>query len=487
MLPYKTLIQLDPDSRVPRYLQICHELIGHISDGTIAPGQRLPGSRQLGMLLSLNRRTVIAAYDELAAQGWVIVRPSKGYFVSEQLPGIKPRKDRPQPGHQEMVRTAFDLVSPSAVPAVRPRAVAINDGYPDVRLAPLKELSKNYAYILRSPMANQLMSYRQNYLGDEPLRQELARYLAETRSIHVPVDNIMTTRGSLMAFFILFTTLFQSGSKEVIVGYPGFNECYETIRLAGGQLHFVPVDHDGMQTEAIAVLCRKRSIRAVFIIPHHHYPTTVSLSATRRMELLALAEQYGFAIIEDDYDYDFHYASAPILPIASMDNAGSVAYVGSFSKTVAPSLRLGFIVAPRQLIEAAAQVSKHIDSYGNSAMERSVAMLFQEGLIRRHMRKALKTYRERRDYFCQQLQVQMADYLDFQKPEGGLALWAQLKQHSLARLVAQGQRVGINIPDGLGYYAQAYEADALRIGFASMTQQEADELIGYMRRALQAD
>jgi len=301
------------------------------------------------------------------------------------------------------------------------------------------------------------------------VRHELCNYLSETRSIHVDIDHIMTTRGSLMAFYVLFRTLITKDCDQVVVAYPGFSQGHEAIKLAGGKLNFVSADAHGMCVDQIEDLCKRKKIRAVFIVPHHHYPTTVSLSAQRRMELLALAECYRFAIVEDDYDYDFHYSSAPILPIASIDNFGSVAYVGSFSKTVAPALRLGFIVAPKQLIQEASKVSKYIDSFGNIAQERSVAMLFQDGLIRRHLRKALKTYRERRDHFCYLLDSELGDYFDFQVPEGGLAVWTRLKSQPLNTLQAHCRKHRIGIPDASGYFSKPFVEDALRIGFASMT------------------
>ena len=486
MLPYKTILRIDKASRTPIYQQLSNEFIHHISAGVIPPGTKLPGTRFLSDVLGINRRTVIAGMDELLAQGWITVHPNKGCFVKDQLPETTPQ---PLAGSSERVdkdRVAFDL--PEAPPLAFPASydLRINDGYPDVRLAPLKELARNYSYITNSSMGSQLMTYRQKVLGDEILRNELVHYLSETRSIHVSADNIMTTRGSLMAFYVLFKTILTAENNQVVVGYPGFNEGYKAIKMAGGMLNFVEVDREGMSMDQVEALCQKKPVRAVFIIPHHHYPTTVSLSAQRRMELLALAEKYRFAIIEDDYDFDFHYASAPILPIASIDRQGSVAYVGSFSKTVAPSLRLGFIVAPRQLIAAASQVSKYVDSFGNTAMEHAVAMLFQEGAIRRHLRKALKTYRERRDHFCALLREHLEEHIDFSIPEGGLAVWAQLKQHDLKELKEKCAAHRIGIPDTSSYYANPYEENALRIGFASMTQEEAEVLIRSIAKALRS-
>ena len=356
MRPYKTLLSLDRTLRTPLYLQLANGFIHHIAAGVVPPSTKLPGSRSLAQLLGLNRRTVATAYEELAAQGWVQIRPSQGCFVSDALPTLNARS-LPDAGRQTPKRVpSFTLHEPPFLRHDEPSPqgkTLIDDGYPDVRLAPLDALGKNLAFLMRTPQTQSLMTYRQSFLGDLDLRRALMDYLAETRGLRVTPAHILLTRGSLMAFYLLFRTLLRPG-EAVLVGTPGFAEGHRTIHLAGGELVYVPVDADGLQTDAVEAVCAKRSIRAVYIIPHHHYPTTVSLSAARRMHLLDLAERYGFAIVEDDYDYDFHYASSPLLPIASSDPHGAVAYVGSFSKTLAPSLRLGFIVAPEALIERVA-------------------------------------------------------------------------------------------------------------------------------------
>ena len=480
MLPYKTMLKLDHQSRLPKYLQISNEFIKYISSGIIAPGLKLPGTRQLSEILSVNRRTVIAALDELSAQGWVVIEANKGCYVKEELPHVKP-KFLSQGPLKEKEKSGFNLITKSSSLEKVQRVSyshVLNDGYPDVRLAPLKDLARNYAYIMNSAMSKSLMTYRQTYLGDEVLREELVKHLVETRSIQVDTDNIMLTRGSLMAFYVLFKAILTENLNEVVVGYPGYNEGHKAIKLAGGRLNYVGVDDDGMRVDEVELLCKQKNVRAVFVISHHHYPTTVSLSASRRMELLHLSQKYGFAIVEDDYDYDFHYASAPVLPMASTDYHGNVAYVGSFSKTIAPTLRLGFIVAPKDLIKATSEVSQYIDSFGNLALERSVAMLFKDGLVRRHLRKALNTYRERRDHFCDLLQTELRDVLTFDIPHGGLAIWMKLdNQIRLENLIEKGYKRRFKIPNELAFHDKPFESNALRIGFASMNLEEQYELV----------
>jgi len=475
MLPYKSIIRIDERLATPKYLQITNAFITNISLGVIAKGTKLPGSRNLADQLGVNRRTVIAAVDELMAQGWVQVLPSKGCMVVEDLPQLQPR-DFSDIKQRENHDTGFEIPTISSQRTENRPIDVIDDGYPDVRIAPLKELGKNYSYIMRSHLGNSLMTYKQAFYGDLNLRKEIASHVSETRSIHVSEENILITRGSLMAFHLLFRTILNSGDS-VAVGYPGFNEGYQSILEAKGRLEYIPVDENGFSTEHLEQICRKRAVRAVFIIPHHHYPTTVSLSASRRSHLLKLAEEFQFAIIEDDYDYDFHYSKSPLLPIASSDRKGFVAYVGSFSKTVAPSLRIGFVVAPSQLIDQLMLKSKYLDSFGNTAMERALAMMLESGEIKRHLKKALTVYKSRRDHFQDRLESDFKGVLDWNLPEGGLAFWLKLRDRYLVDVIEKAEAKGIRVSSEEAFSQEKEEYNAIRFGFASRKIEEMDKLL----------
>jgi GntR family transcriptional regulator / MocR family aminotransferase len=165
----------------------------------------------------------------------------------------------------------------------------------------------------------------------------------------------------------------------VIIGEPGYVTAALTFQRAGAILNRVPVDDYGINVEAIEKLCKRKKIRFVYLIPHHHHPTTVTLSLERRIRLLNLASQYKFAIIEDDYD--FHYNSSPILPMTSLDQRGNVIYVGTLSKTLVPAVRIGFLVAPKDFIAEATAVSRSIDFQGDSLLEIAIAELYRSGFI----------------------------------------------------------------------------------------------------------
>ena len=487
MLPYKTMIPLDRKLQSPLYLQICNGLIQQISASMIQPGQKLPGSRTLSGLLEVNRRTIISAYEELEAQGWVEVKSNQGCFVSSKLPLVEARsltKGIRQSSYQESwfdLNDKLDYLSYYSPPDHKDIHCIIDAGYPDVRLAPLEALTRNLNGLLKSKRGKRLMNYSDSFCGDLMLRKEVANYLMDTRSIHVGTDHIMITRGSLMAFFNIFQVLLKPGDK-VVVGRPGFQVANHIIQIAQGKLIEIPVDEEGIQTQELERLCQHTPVRAVFIMPHHHNPTTVSLSAERRMKLLQLANQYRFAIVEDDYDYDFHYSSSPILPMASSDSSGVVIYVGSLSKTIAPGLRMGFIVAPTDLIQDLSRLSRFIDCHGNIALERAIALLFKEGEIRRHMKKALRVYRERRDVFCELLHKELGSAIDFQIPEGGMAAWVSFDpSFPIAKLRERALNKGLLMPRSVFADHSGSNLNAIRMGFASLNPQEMTEAIGILK------
>ncbi|MEM8899635.1 MAG: PLP-dependent aminotransferase family protein [Bacteroidota bacterium] len=477
MLPYKTLIEIDHQSKSPIYLQISNAIIKLVCNGHINSGQPLPGSRKMANLLSVNRGTIITAYEELEAQGWVTISPNKGCFISKEIPlrkaipldskhNISPKKN----SHFQLVHK-FPFLQDGYTQPSSSSVFSFDDGYPDVKLSPLNEIGKNLASVMKQSRTSSLMNYSQAYDGDLKLREVLCQYLATHRSIHVGVENIFLTRGSLMGFYLLSQVLIQP-DDVVIVSNPGFREGYMSVKVAGGKLVHVSVDEEGMNIEEVERICQSQRVKAVFIVPHHQYPTTVTLSPSRRIQLLALAEAYKFAIIEDDYDYDFHYSSSPILPIFSADRAGVVIYVGSFSKVLAPSLRIGYIVAPENVIQEISLLSRYVDSFGNTSLERAVAYLIAEGFLQRHLKKALNIYRERRDLFCEELQKQLGDQVSFEKPEGGLAVWLKLPSlDNYDRLSTTAKKYKVKLPMA----GQFWDPDTpipyvgVRLGFANLS------------------
>ncbi len=488
MLPFPTLIAIQRNTNVPVNLQIANAFIIQIKKGLLPPGTRLPGTRVLAQELKVHRKTIVAAFEELLAQGWIETIPSRGTFVSRKLPEGKPKElaqiNRvPEPLRQ----TGYALTRNStlAVPVLgKSTGLRIDDGFPDVRLAPVAALSRAYRNVLQRGSARSLLTYS-DIAGNAWLRAELSAYLNESRGLQTSPDNILITRGSQMGIYLTTQVLISAGDN-VIVGDTNYWVANAGFRQAGANLLRVPVHEHGICVEAIEALCRKMPIRAVFVTPHHHHPTTVTLRADRRIRLLQLAEAYRFAIIEDDYDYDFHYQSSPILPLASADTQGMVVYIGSLCKVIAPSIRIGYVAAPVSLIEELCKLRRIIDRQGDPILEQAVAELFREGEMKRHMKKALKAYHQRRDYFCQLLKAKLGDAVDFRIPDGGMAIWTKFSNDIPLDMIARnGAKKGLYLSNGRIYDPEDRSLNATRMGFASLDLDEIEEATGLLSQTVQ--
>jgi GntR family transcriptional regulator/MocR family aminotransferase len=488
MLSFQNLIKLNRAGDLPVFLQISNGMTLLIKSGVLAKGARLPGTRALSESLGVHRKTVVSAYDELMTQGWIEVVPSRGTFVSNKLPIIEARKiggvdadsgDRSRAGFEFYARRPLRRAEQFI-----PSGLTLDEGIPDVRIAPVSEVLRNLKSIVSRSYNKKYLSYGPVY-GDTLLREVLAAYLHETRGMDISKDNILITRGSQMGMYLSAQMIIKPGDIAV-VGQTNYIAANLTLQDAGAEILRVPVDDEGIDTAAIEELCKKQQIKAVFVTSHHHHPTTVTLSAERRLHLVQLAEKYAFAILEDDYDYDFHYQNAPLLPLASADRSGNVVYLGAICKIVAPAYRVGYMVASTDLIRETAHLRRIVDRQGDPILERAVAQMIQQGDFQRHSKKALKLYKERRDHFCELLESRLGEFVRFQIPEGGMAVWAGLDVRlSWPEVTAACLKNGLKIPNWQVYDQLGEGHNHIRMGFASLDFDEQEKVVSILERSMQ--
>jgi GntR family transcriptional regulator/MocR family aminotransferase len=487
MLPWKTLIDWDPSCDTPVYLQIANAVACEMKKGRIGPGIKMPGTRQMSELLGVHRKTVVRSYEELDAQGWIEMLPSKGTFTSKELPEINPRrfsgKAEITPSYPSQTGYTVKVNDVMRTPVMPYRNMTgFHDG-PDARLTPVDELGRNYKSVLTRSSSAQYLSYV-DMMGVQKFRSVLSDYLNGSRGLRTTADNIMITRGTQMALYLITKVLAQPGDVA-LVGDTNYYYADHVFMNAGMSLTRVKVDEQGIDVDAIEKICSKKKIRLLYITSHHHYPTTVTLSASRRVKLLSLAEKYGFVIIEDDYDYDFHYGSSPILPLVSADTKGMVIYVGTLSKTIAPWVRTGYVVAPPNLLLELCRIRQLIDTQGDPIMELALAEMFEDGSIKRHMKKALNEYHRRRDFLCDLLQRKLCDVIEFKVPDGGLAIWAKFdKSVPLPALTEKMRAQGVIISSGLIHNNSSTLLNCTRIGFAWMNEKEAANAVNVLTKTV---
>lgn len=481
MFPFQHIITLDKESKIPLYRQIAVAIINEIRTGTLKAGAHLPGTRELSKTLGVHRKTVIAAYDELSAQDWIIVIPRKHVTVSKQIPILKAQKWNQKEASLSYQNT-FDLplhrLEEKTIdqPILSASEILIDDGYPDIRLSPIDELLKMYrSYTTRKyAVKNAIVGTTQ---GTLKFREELVGYLSKTRGLNISTDNILVTHGAQMSIYLASQILLDK-EATIIIGNPDYPIADKTFERTKASVVAVPVDENGLDVDTIEKICQKKKVTAVYVIPHHHYPTTVTLSVERRMKLLELSQQYSFTIIEDDYDYDYHYSSSPYLPIASGSHNGNVIYIGSFSKVLGPSIRIGFMVAPKNFIRQCTMLREVIDYGGDGYMQNALAELIKNGDLSRYLKKTKKSYHQRRDYLDALLKKYLGDSISYSLPNGGMAIWIKINPaFSVSKLASVPQLHIKRIHE---------QENAFRFGFASMNEKELEEAVLCLKTGLES-
>lgn len=476
---------LQPDAALPLFQQISAAIAAAIRQGRLRAGARLPGTRTLAQSLLVNRNTVIAAYEELAGEGWTESSRASGTFVSRSLPDLRPKGFARSAARRTGVpaRIGFDLCA-AADSRDPPHAgtVFLSAGAPDVRLTPVDLIARAYRRAIRGH-SQSVLGYGHTQ-GHPDLRVALASMLASTRGLATGADDVVVTSGSQMALELVSRALLRPGDV-VAVEQIGYRPAWLAFQQHGAKVVPLAVDSGGIDTQALARLAQRTPVRAVYVTPHHQYPTTATLTAGRRIALLDLARQLRIAIIEDDYDHEYHYEGRPVLPLASVDNAGVVVYIGTLAKVIAPGIRIGYVAAPRPLLESVAAHRHIIDRQGDHTLECAVAELLRDGMIQRHARRVRRIYQSRRDALVATLRAEFSDSLSFSVPAGGIAVWAEAAAGiDVDAWAARAARSSLAILTARQYAFDARPRPFLRIGFAALDEKEMTAALQRLKKAL---
>jgi GntR family transcriptional regulator / MocR family aminotransferase len=455
-------LQLDVDASTPTFLNLANVVIREIERGRLSPGAALPGTRALAASLGIHRNTVDAAYQELILQGWLYTQPSRGTFVARDLPeAVRSKGSKP--------RRAVPSTTAAMAKATRP-VLAFSDGTPDPRIAPHAEVARAFRRALTAPAFLRGAAYG-DPRGSVHLRNELADYLRRDRGLAVPADDVLVTRGSQMALFLAARALLEPGDA-VAVEEPGYPFAWSAVRAANARVIGVPVDAQGLCIEPLDRLAtREPRLKAIFVTPHHQYPTTVTLGAGRRLALLDLARRHRLTIIEDDYDHEYRFEGRPVLPLFARAHADlDIIYVGSLSKLLAPGIRLGYAVAQPQLLRRMAQCRVAIDRQGDLPLEHAIASLIADGELRRHVRRARRIYAARRELLVDELRRHLGDTVAWDLPAGGLAVWVRIADRIDAQSWASNAaKVGLEVTPAVRFMLDPARApEAFRLGFANL-------------------
>lgn len=473
------VLQLGPAERGPLFLRIARAVVEDIERGRLHPGDRLPSSRELAVQLGVHRKTVVAGYLELARQGWLTSAPAKGTYVSSALPD----RHSPLRRRASVERAGFDVPNwPLPASAVTERAgLLLLGGVPELGFLPRAALCRAYRRALLGPGALALLDYG-DPRGEPRLRRAVVELLTRARGVRAGIESVTIVRGSQQGLYLAARALLAPGDCVAIEAYH-HPTARGALELAGATLVPVPVDGEGLDVRALEALCASRRIKAVYTTPHHQLPTTVTLTAARRVRLLELARRQRLFVLEDDYDHEFRYEGRPVLPLASIDRHGVVVYLGTMSKVLAPGLRLGFVASPPDVAERIVAYRAFVDVQGDLAIERAVAELIEDGEVDRHTRRVRRAYRARRDALCEAL-ARYLPVLEFVTPRGGMALWVRAPGVDVDAWAHRARAAGVTFQPASHFAIGPQPLDYARFGFAACDEAQLAEAARRLARAL---
>ena len=436
-----------------------------IVDGRLPAGERLPSSRELADRLAVSRNTVGVAYDRLAAEGFVLARVGAGTFVSGDRP--HPAVDR-RPDSPLRPRPVWDRIGDPLVMSDTEAEFDFRAGIPDATRFPYSTWRAMLAEELRPTAVG--TGTHIDAAGWPALRSEIARHIGVSRAVYATPDEVFVTSGSQQAIDLVTRVLLEPGDT-VAMEDPGYLPVRRAFVAHGARVVDVPVDAEGLVVDAVP-----DDARLVYVTPSHQFPLGMAMSLRRRLALLAWAERTGAAVIEDDYDSEYRYGGRPLEPLHSLDHTGRVLYVGSFSKVLLPTLRLGFLVAPPPL-HAALRKAKHVTDWHTEVPLQAVAARFLAGgHLSRHVRRMRAIYATRHHLVRARLAESFAGRLDAEPSVAGLHITALLPEgKDDGEVVAAAFAAGVAVQPLSRYRMRAPGRPGLLLGYGAIATERIDE------------
>ena len=470
-------ISIDRRSSVPLHRQLERAFRDAILGGRLQPGDRILSSRELCVHLGLARNTILDALGQLEAEGYLVTTRGVGTFVAESIHRVAgPRGSSKTDRDIAPSTAAVDLLNASALAAKPGDALPVRPGVPDLESFPLAFVRRCFNGQRLRP---QLLDYS-DISGDEHLREAIAERLQQTRGIACTPDEVLITSGAQAAFSLIARVLL--GRRDaVVVEDPGYPNARAAFLAGGARIVAVPVDDSGIVVSAFI----KRAARCAVVTPSHQYPTGAVLSLERRFAILDWALAHDAWIVEDDYDSEFNYTGRPQPALASLDGGRRVLYVGTFSKVLAPALRIGYMVVPRTLRAAFAAAQRVTGEGPSPLLQRALAAFVRGGGFARHITKMRTLYDGRRRFTSAEFAHAFTGFACVRDTRAGLhfvlALPATIRDASVSAAAAQA---GIVVPALSTYFHGVPRANGLVVGFASTPPLEAKRAIAELRAAV---
>lgn len=467
-----TLMLPPRDEGTPSYRWLYTALRGEILGGRLHPGAQLPATRDLARQYGLSRGTVVSAFEQLKSEGYVEGSTGSGTYVSKVLPD-----DLFQVQHSAKAKVA-QLGKPRRMLSdyarqVQPfpnldqrRTRAFRSNVTALELFPIALWTQVTARRLRRASTNLLMGCEA--MGYLPLREAVAAYLSTSRGVKCSAAQVMILSGTQEALDLTSRVLLNPGDR-VCLEDPGYVGAYKVCESLGAKIVPVPLDEEGMTLPAKSL----RAARMIYITPGHHFPLGITMSLSRRLELLEWANQSGAMIFEDDYDSEFRYAGRPIPALQGLDRGGQVIFSGSFSKVLFSSLRLGYLVIPDDLVDTFAAAKSVMSRHVSLLDQATLCDFITEGHFGRHLRRMREVYAERFLALIEAVDQKLKGLLEVSPIEAGLQTtgWLGEGLDGESAMTAAAEREVEVFP--LSRYCQVpYPREGVQLGFAAIDPKE---------------
>lgn len=452
-----------------------------ILEGRLSPGDRMPATRELARSLAVSRSTVTAAYERLQGEGLTVSRAGATTFVSDRI--ARPRRvaTRPRTKSALQPRPIWDSVS-VLVAFDNVARFDFRMGIPDATLFPHLAWRRAITRALRSSESSE--AFYDSAPGSHALRRAISDHIAISRSVAATPEDLVITNGTQQALDLVARVLLGPGDV-IAVEDPGYRPAVQLFRSLGARVVGVPVDREGLVVDRLPP-----NARVVYVTPSHQFPLGVAMSLPRRRALLAWAERRDAAIVEDDYDSEFRFGGRPLDPLKTLDAGGRVIYVGTFSKTMLPALRLGFLVLPPSLRLAAIKAKLVSDWHSPSLAQLALARFITDGSFARHLRKAGRVYEQRHDLVTAMLERDFADELELVASHTGLHVAALARTASAERIAAIARRaagVGVAIQEIAQFAVDGKPRPGITIGYGAVATTEIAEGLRRLRKCFVAE
>ena len=488
-LSLATLV-LDPTTDTPLYRQLYQIVRQAILAGQLAPGTRLPSSRELARELGVSRTTMVNAFEQLLAEGYVEGKTGSGTYVARVLPdellhlqGAVRKRASPIRGSRLLSKRGQSLLATLPLSLANQREPrAFRPGIPALEAFPVALWRQLLTEYWQQPPAMLLSS--SHPAGYQPLREAIAAYLGAARAVQCTPEQVIVVNGAQQGLDLVARLLLDPGDAAWMEE-PGYLGARGAFLAAGATPVGVPVDREGL--DIAAGEARRADARLVYVSPSHQYPLGVTMSLARRLALLAWAQRVGAWIIEDDYDSEYRYAGRPLASLQGLDTTGRVIYLGTFSKVLFPTLRLGYLVVPPDLVDAFTAMRSLVDRHSRLVEQAVLADFLSEGHFARHIRRMRTLYAERQAYLVEAARYTLGGLLRLEANQTGMHLlgWlpAGVDDVGVSRQAAE---CGLEAPPLSSYCMDPVRQGGLVLGYAHCTRQEIEHGIDLLAHALEA-